>query len=396
MNIGKLHSNDSRYSVPAVHPRLAVINASLDQRVDLIDAARGAGAQVVDQADADAAVLAEKQRRQEAHDLAVAAQQDRLGVAAAELELAISGEREAAERKSALSGAIADFDVLAAEAMETDRRRNEAWADRRRAMQLMVEAVDQLERVQVQRRSAASNLNEAQTHFRDSNQPDPPDALAELQMHVSAVHAALDKAETQRQSEARDAERQLVAAMADVGDADAAMAGIWSRLAENVAAELMGRWGHGHPEAGMIADHRETLVGSGPSLESDRARAASVVATASAHRDDEARRLEELDGADAEAAWVVDALRAWLTVTLDDQPEAGGQSAPLALDNAFAGIDAAARSSLMDELIAASARTQLLYLTDQVDVLAWAISLPHDIGGLDHVATAGHVLALTD
>jgi hypothetical protein len=402
MNIEKLQGSDSRYSVPAVHPRLAVIKASPDQRADLVATARSSEAVILDRADACAALASDRRRREVAHTLAVEAQSARLAAATTELVRAVDREDEAIGNRAALTGAIADFDVLAAEAIQTDGRRDEAWAARRRALALLVDAADQLERVQVQRRGAASDLNEAQSHFRDGPKPGQPDgfaadALAELHAHVSAVHEALDKADTHQQAAARDAERQLVAAIAGVADADAAMEVIWSRLGETVADEVLGRWGHGHPEAGMIAEHREALVVLGATFEGDRIRAALAVVAATLNRDGEARRLVELDGPDAEPARVAHAMRAWLKAVVDDQAAGAPKALPLVLDDTFAEIDPTARHDLMDALVTESARTQLLYLTDQVDVLAWAIGLPDDIGGLDHVATADRpVFALTD
>jgi hypothetical protein len=402
MNIGKLHTTDSRYSVPAVHPRLAVIKASAEQRADLVSAARSSEAVILDQSDVGDALATDLRRRQAAHALAVEAQEACLATANAFLEEAVAVEDEAISRRTGLTSAIAEFDLLAADAMQADRRRNEAWADRRRALQLLVDAADQLERVQIQRRGAASDLNEAQTHFRDVRQPGPADsdaadALAELQQHVSAVHRVLDAAETDQQAAARHAEHQLVSAMAGVSDADAAMAAIWARLGQTVADDLLGRWGHGHPEPGMIAEHREALVSSGASLDGDQTRAAAAVVGATGDRDAEALRLHELDGPDAEPARVLEAMRSWLATVADEHASGGPQPAPVVLDDAFAEIDPGVRGDLMTAVIAASARTQLLYMTDQVDVLAWAISLPDDIGGLDHVATSDRdVFALND
>jgi hypothetical protein len=402
MNIGKLHTSESRYSVPAVHPRLAAIKASAEQRADLVTSARSSGAVIVGRGDVGEAMAADLRRREAAHKVAVEAQRARLSKALAYLEQAVALEEEAIGRRSGLTGAVADFDLLAADAMHADRRRNEAWADRRRALQLLVDAADQLEKVQVQRRGAAADLDEAQTQFRDIRPSGPadgetPGALAELQRHVSAVHAVLDKAESEQQAAARHAEQQLVSAIAGVADADAAMAAIWSRLSQTVAEDLIGRWGRGHPEAGMIAEHREALVSSGPSLEGAQSRAAATVVAATGDRDAEARRLDELDGPGAEPVRVLDAIRTWLASVVDGHADNSLAPAPVVLDNAFADTDPGVRAELMTYLIAASARTQLLYLTDQVDVLAWAISLPDDIGGLNHVATADRaVFALTD
>jgi hypothetical protein len=407
MDIRQLHTEDLRYSVPAVHPRLAVIKASADQRPGLVLAGQAtASAIVVDRTDTEAAVAADARRRQEAHARAVAAQQAQLDAATANLDEAEAHEAEAEDLWAAAAQAVATFDQLAAEVTHADARRERAWTDRRSALHEMVEAVDQLERVQDQRRQAASALKEAEARSRDTRHPgavahtrqagvDP--AAEQLQAHIVALHAALDKAEEERQAQATATQEELVLAMTAVSASDTTMADLWERLGQFVTEELLSRWGHGHPEPGMIAEQRTVMVAAEEATERVRSHAAAAAMVARHHRDDEAGLLDALDGPGAEPSRVLDALRIWLAGIAAAHATTGPEPAPVILDDPFAQLEPVVRTGLIETLAGLSARTQLLYLTDQVDVLAWAISLPDDIGRIDHVVTASlPVLALTE
>jgi hypothetical protein len=383
MDIRQLHTEDHRYSVPAVHPRLAVIKASAVQRPGLVRAAQAtASAVVVNRTDTDAAVAADARRRQEAHARAVAAQQAQLDAASANLDEAEAHEAEAEDLWAASAQAVASFDQLATEVTHADARRERAWTDRRSALHEMVEAVDQLERVQEQRRQAASALKEAEARSRDTRHPgavrqagvDP--AAEQLQAHIVALHAALDKAEEERQAQATLAQEELVLAMTAVSASDTTMADLWERLGQFVTEELLSRWGHGHPEPGMIAEQRTVMVAAEEATERVRSHAAAAAMVARHHRDDEAGLLDALDGPGAEPSRVLDALRIWLAAIAAAHATTGPEPAPVILDDPFAQLDPVVRSGLIETLGGLSARTQLLYLTDQVDVLAWAISLP--------------------
>src|SRR5579859_982437 len=112
MNISRLQTRDFRYSVPSVHPRLAVIIASSDQRSALADAGREAEAVVLERSDADDALRADFDLRQAAHAVAVGAQQARLSAATAELQEAATRAGAAERVRAASSEALAAFDHL--------------------------------------------------------------------------------------------------------------------------------------------------------------------------------------------------------------------------------------------------------------------------------------------
>jgi hypothetical protein len=57
-----------------------------------------------------------------------------------------------------------------------------------------------------------------------------------------------------------------------------------------------------------------------------------------------------------------------------------GRSRWSILDGAFDGIDAATRNALLATVVDVSALQPLIVLTDDSDVLSWAIDLPHEVG----------------
>ncbi len=410
MDIRQLHTEDFGYSVPDVHPRLAVIKASAPQRAGLVAAGRVETAVVLGQTDADAVIAADGRRREAAHARAVAAQMGRLDAAASNLDRAAALGDEADNAHVAAVGGLAAFDLLSTDAVAADGRRDRAWTDRGQALRQLVGAVENLERVQLQRHQAAATLREAETRSRgaratpSSGGPPPgPGATrddqtaAQLLSQIVALHAALDNAEVDCQAKLTAAQEELLLVIACVTEAETTMDRIWDRLNQVVGEDLLGRWGRGHPEPGMMAEHRTVLVDLANRVDRDRSRAAAAVVAAERQRDEERQRLDELDGPGAEPARVLDALSAWLTDVTATHAATGPEPAPVILDDTFVGLDPPVRATLVDSLAGLSAHTQLLYLTDQLDVLAWAISLPHDIGGIDHVVTARRpALALTE
>ena len=127
-----------------------------------------------------------------------------------------------------------------------------------------------------------------------------------------------------------------MAAMEDVAAADGSMADIWGRLGQVVSEDLLGRWGRGHPEPGMMAEQRNVLLVAEAATERNLSRAANAAATAQGHHDDEAERLDELDGPAAEPARVLEALRAWLVTVAAAHASTGPAPAPVIFDDTFA------------------------------------------------------------
>lgn len=205
-------------------------------------------------------------------------------------------------------------------------------------------------------------------------------AAEQLRAQIAAVSEALEQSEAEYKSTLAAAEAAVAAAEATVERATAALSDAVRRLrriSESLPPALRPR--AGDDPLGELPRLRETLA-----AEVERAE----VALASANEDlERARRdIEETQ------AQLDDHLAVVPTedVTEDDMRQAlldlvGTGDTPVVLDDPFV-EEPDVRPALLDQLVTASERRPVVLLTDEPDVLGWAISLPDDQGAVTRLA----------
>ncbi len=205
-------------------------------------------------------------------------------------------------------------------------------------------------------------------------------AAEQLRAQIAAVSEALERSEDEYSTSLSAAESSVVAAEASVERATAALSDAVRRLrriSEALPPALRPR--AGDDPLGELPRLRETLA-----AEVDRAEVALASAT-----EDLERARRDIDETQAQ---LDDHLTVVPTddISDDDLHQAlldlvGTGEVPAVLDDPL--VDhAAARPQLLDHLVTASARRPVVLLTDEPDILGWAISLPDDIGAVTRLA----------
>jgi hypothetical protein len=205
-------------------------------------------------------------------------------------------------------------------------------------------------------------------------------ASEQLRAQIAAVSEALQRSEDEYSSSLAAAESAVVAAEASVERATAALSDAVRRLrriSEALPPALRPR--AGDDPLGELPRLRETLA-----AEVDRAEVALASAT------------EDLERARHDINDTQERLDDHLTVVPtddindDDLRQAildlvGTGASPVVLDDPL--VDHGdARPLLLDQLVEASAHRPVVLLTDEPDILGWAISLPDDLGAVTRLA----------
>jgi len=205
-------------------------------------------------------------------------------------------------------------------------------------------------------------------------------AAEQLRAQIAAVSEALERSEDEYSSSLGAAEAAVVAAEASVERATAALSDAVRRLrriSEALPPALRPR--AGDDPLGELPRLRETLA-----AEVDRAEVALAGAT------------EDLERARRDIDETQEQLDDHLTVVPtddvgdDDRRRAllelvGTGDVPAVLDDPISGHPDE-REALLDELALASEKRPVVLLTDDPDILGWAISLPDDIGAVTRLA----------
>ncbi len=238
-------------------------------------------------------------------------------------------------------------------------------------LELAMSEVDRTaEAVQMAQRSVAAFEEELTVRAGEDLQRMKRFAAAEqLRSQIEAVAASLRRAEgTAREAVAtaaqavRDAETDFDRVAADVADL--------ARRARKLAEELpIDRRPEGEPLgtlvllAGRLREHSDVLQ-----PEIDRA---EVAAAGAASHLDEALAAARLAGAGQDGPLPEDLVEA-LDQLLSREP--GGHL--LVLDEPFVGVDQTVRADLLEQVRRGASERQVVLLTEDPDVLGWAIELP--------------------
>jgi hypothetical protein len=205
-------------------------------------------------------------------------------------------------------------------------------------------------------------------------------AAEQLRSQIAAVSEALQRSEDEYSSSLAAAEAGVVGAEASVERATAALSDAVRRLrriSEALPPALRPR--AGDDPLGELPRLRETLA-----AEVERAEVALAGATDDLERarrdiDDTQEQLDDhLTVVPTDDVGDDDRRRALLELV-------GAGDVPAVLDDPISGHPDE-RDTLLDQLTLASEKRPIVLLTDDPDILGWAISLPDDIGAVTRLA----------
>jgi hypothetical protein len=139
-------------------------------------------------------------------------------------------------------------------------------------------------------------------------------------------------------------------------------------------------WGPGMPLPGLVSNYRDSLAKASAAAEAAEAEAKTVERAARSRLEEETHDLDVLVGAGPEHIDFRATITAWVNGERFSRDDA------VFADEAFSRFGAEGTAALLSTL--AGRGCQVIYLTDDPELLGWAIGLPHEAGGASTVASS--------
>ncbi len=363
--------------VRGLHASIAVVAAGPAARAAVAAAvAHQAGARSLSPADVEeqlqaaaAAMVAEREAKLQDQRAAVAG-------AGQALDSAAKAAADAASESTRAGDDLARLDELASRLAAAEETYEAAVRADAEAARSLAAALGELDRILGQRHSASTSLDQARQSREHRGVPEAVLAQA------TNLQAALANAESDKRDAVQQADETSQAARAASRDALASLEAAHSALRAGMAGIASGapEWGTGVPLPGLVATYRDKLAADAASAQATEAQAQEAERAARAALDEQQDQLEELEGAGDGPLAPGSTVATWL-----NGPDFDPDEAVLA-DDAFRRFGAPGAAELITAL--AGHGCQVVYLTDDPDVLSWAIGLPNDVGGATTVPTA--------
>lgn len=370
MRFEELRDVDGAVLAQGLHPAIAVVAANAAARQAVISAVFATeGGQIVTASDVEyqlqraAAVAAEQ------HSAAVEQKRAR----AAEADQAFKATKEIADNatRDAFVAAqdLARFDDLSTRLASAEETYEAAVRADAEAARLLAAALSELDRVLGQRHSASASVEQARTS-RDSR--GVPEAV--IQQAVS-LQSALAASEKERHQAVHQADEISQAARAASREALAALDAAHGALRSGMALMSSGApdWGAELPLPGLVTNYRDQLAVALSGMQHAETQAKRGERSAESNYEQEKRDLDALVAAGPPSLEPQETVQDWA------RSDHFSQGNPVFAEEAFEGFGPEGAAKLITALAANG--NQVIYLTEDTDLLGWAISLPHDKGG---------------
>jgi hypothetical protein len=332
------------------------------------------GCKVIQAGDVNAELERAAAEADREHQAAVTEKRSLLVVAQEAVSDAGAVSAAAARETAAAASDLGRFDDLARRLTAAEELYESAVREDAESARALAAALGELDRILGQRHSASTSLEQARK-ARDSL--GVPSAVIAQAMNLQA---ALAKAEADKHHAVRHADELSSRARVASRDALSELEAAHAALRDGMTLISSGTpdWGAGVPLPGLVANYRDQLAASLAAKEATEANARSVEAAARSRLDQEHQDLDALVGEGTPVLDPKETLAAWLESDEFNQDDA------IFTDDAFGrfGIEGVAHL-----LTALSGRgCQVIYLTDDAEVLSWAIGLPHEAGGASTIS----------
>jgi myosin heavy subunit len=373
----ELRDVDGTVLAQGLHPAIAVVAASGTARAAALSAVfSGGGSTIVSAADVEHQLSRATAIAQEQHAASVEQKQARVADAEQVLKTASDAARTAAHDSTVAGEDLARLDDLAtrlSSAEETYEAAIRADAETTRAL---AAALYELDRILSQRHSAGTSLEQAR-NSRDSR--GVPEAVIQQALNLQT---ALADAEKEKRDAVRQADEISLASRAASREAMEALDAAHNALRAGVALNNSSApdWGPGLPLPGLVTNYRDQLAAAVSSAQAGETQAKNNERTAEANLEQERLDLDALVAAGPISADPQETIEAWAKSDYFTDDDA------VVADEAFDSFGPKGAAALITAL--ASRGCQVIYLTENADVLGWAIGLPHDSGGATTIPEA--------
>ncbi|HTV11222.1 MAG TPA: hypothetical protein VME20_05100 [Acidimicrobiales bacterium] len=376
MRFQELRDDDGTVLARGLHQSIAVVSASAPVREVITASARSKpGCVIVSVADVDAEALRAEEQAERDHEEAVTGKKAKVADAGRALEEATEVAAKTAHATSVAASHLSRFDDLASTLASAQESYEAAVRADAEAARSLAAALAELDRTLGQRHSASTSLEQA----RKSRENGVPDAVIHQALNLQA---ALARAEADRYEAVQQADETSRSARAATREALDSLETALNALTAGIAriSSTPPTWGPGVPLPGLIGNYRDHLAAELTSAQEAENHAKSALNEASERLEQERGDLEDLSAVSLPLLEPHETIAHWVTSEHFDQDWA------VFAEDAFSSFGAEGAASLITALSARGC--QVIYLTDDPDVLGWAIALPHEVGGASTVPFA--------
>ncbi len=362
--------------IRGLHPAITVVAAKPEARALVTSAAaRTKNCTVLRSTDLDeelkrAAIWVANQ-----HQAAVESQREKVAQAEHDIQEAIAANTRAAREAAVATTDASRFHDLATRLSAADEAFEAAVHAEAEAARSLTAALGELERILGQRHTATASLEQARN---GRGKRGVPEAVVQQAL---ALQAALAKAEAERRDAVQQADEDLQAARATAQQASEALSQTHQALLAGMETLSGGPppWGDGVPLPGLLDDFRDRLAQAQATAEEAAAEAKGVEHATRARLEQAQRDLDAMVSAGPPVLDHLDTAGRWVGSDLFTSDEV------VFADDAFSRFGPDGATTLVKAL--AGRGCQVVYLTEDPDLLSWAISLPHDEGAVSTVSS---------
>ena len=370
MRFQELRDVDGIVLAQGLHPAIAVVAAGPAARAAAITAVVSTmGCKVVRPSDIEDELKRAAVTAVEQHDSAVEQKKGKVAEAEKALTEASDAAQATARETTVATADLARFDDLASRLAFAEESYESAVRADAEAARSLAAALGELDRILGQRHSASTSLEQARKS-RDNR--GVPEAVLQQAMNLQA---ALAKAEADKHEAVQQADDTSQAARAASRDALVTLETAHTALRSGMALISSGApdWGPGVPLPGLVANYRDRLAAAVAGTQAAEAHSKGVERAARNRLETERNDLDALDATGPVQLDAQGTIAQWVS------GENFNQDDTVFADDAFARFDPEGVAALIT--ILAGRGCQVIYLTEDAEVLGWAIGLPHEAGG---------------
>jgi len=362
-----------------LHPAIAVVSARAVARAAAISSVVSTkGCKILNAADVDQELNRATKAAIDQHHEVLERKKARVAEAEQAVQEATEVAEQAAKETTTAGVDLSRFDELATGLTSAEEAYEAAVKADAEAARSLAAALGELDRILGQRQSASTSLDQARKS-RDSR--GVPEAVIQQAMNLQA---ALASAEAERNAAVQQADETSQTARAASREALRALEEAHTALQGGMALITSGagapNWGPGIPLPGLVASYRDRLAGALAASQASEAHARSIERGARSRLEQEHHDLDALEEAGPPVLEPEATIAQWA-----NSEEFSPDDAVFA-DDAFHRFGAEGAARLITTL--AGRGCQVIYLTEDPEVLGWAISLPHEAGGATTISAA--------
>ncbi len=370
MRFQELRDVDGIVLAQGLHPAIAVVAAGPAARAAAITAVVSTkGCKVLRPSDIEDELKRAAVTAVEQHDSAVEQKKGKVAEAEKALTEASDAAQATARETTVATADLARFDDLASRLAFAEESYESAVRADAEAARSLAAALGELDRILGQRHSASTSLEQARKS-RDNR--GVPEAVLQQAMNLQA---ALAKAEADKHEAVQQADDTSQAARAASRDALVTLETAHTALRSGMALISSGApdWGPGVPLPGLVANYRDRLAAAVAGTQAAEAHSKGVERAARNRLETERNDLDALEATGPVQLDAQGTIAQWMSGENFNQDDA------VFADDAFARFDPEGVAALVT--ILAGRGCQVIYLTEDAEVLGWAIGLPHEAGG---------------